>query len=486
MDILDSNAKPLNFWDVVLARAPDAGGYMSLKDGVSDETVVYPLSSSTGVPQNVLDCCFSICPQHQYAARAAALNHATTLSSLNQACDNGGTEESERAKMMEEARSDAEDGHTRLIRAEEEEKLHNATVDQRYASRPVRFGDIIQLRASDGRFLSVRRTMAQVERAHLRISVVEDGDEGSWLQILPAYKYRRRGDAVVSGDMAVLIAVHYGNQAVHVSDQALPYLANPNSGDRALFAREVNAAVNPTRFKLSLFSRADSSQTRSPGSRQLGNTPVSVAQPLCLWHRELEAFLVCNTGSPFNPRDVSIKFERPDSTVVLPPEGLQTCINSNAIWMLEPDLVEDFNNGEASSKYKWRIRHMASGDYLLCDNPSEFDGEAAGQLTVRALGMNTHFLWKLVLNPECQDIEENSAVSVMWEEAMYLQSAASEEWLVGTARNEGKWHYAELQVTHSLSLWHHAELQVTRSLSLRRHAELQVTRSLSLWHHAEL
>jgi len=72
---------------------------------------------------------------------------------------------------------------------------------RRKSGDTVTYGSIVQIQSVSGRqFLTQTKNRAELDSLAMEVSMLRNGNEGSWWKIIPAEKIRAYGDAVIFGD----------------------------------------------------------------------------------------------------------------------------------------------------------------------------------------------------------------------------------------------------------------------------------------------
>lgn len=138
------------------------------------------------------------------------------------------------------------------------------------AVRLHRYGQVVQLRhVSTGRFVTVKKTSAHVERGALQVVLQQDGEPGSWLTVLSGYRTKAEGSHVRVNEIVSFVSTAFAamglrTSAAAVRDQAmLPLNVHPNVTSTV----EVCAASQESStFRAVLFRRSPLSGSSSKTS----------------------------------------------------------------------------------------------------------------------------------------------------------------------------------------------------------------------------
>jgi hypothetical protein len=131
------------------------------------------------------ECLFRICPQLSYTAQVSLQKMNKATCSVEQ--------------------------YDFAVKKDKREKKRNADVMKTFFDnqRDFCFGNVCQLQhVKTGKFVTAfSRTLAKMDKDAYRVQLVEHGDEGSWFQLSPLFKYRVQGKPIYHNDQITLRSV---------------------------------------------------------------------------------------------------------------------------------------------------------------------------------------------------------------------------------------------------------------------------------------
>ena len=258
---------------------------------------------------------------------------------------------------------------------------------KKVAGQSVSFEQPVQfLHVASNKFLSCRKTEAQLERQNYKVGLDEYSNDSTVFRFLPCYKHQKDSEGTIFVTDSLYIAsvnnildkvpyLHISNPiSVNTKKEKLEVFQTQKKGTKVVSQSaskenqkkktkiEVNISLeSSTRLKINYYSRYLES----------GNNYLECGDTVWLNHSELAATLVCVTKFIDNQFKFNIQF---DGNRVSD-HFKQFIGNTNGMWVIEN--VDYQNGGFIQWNESYRFKHLGSGFYLTVKKTREKNQQEA-------------------------------------------------------------------------------------------------------------
>eukprot|EP00198_Chlamydomonas_reinhardtii_P012135 XP_001701472.1 ryanodine-inositol 1,4,5-triphosphate receptor Ca2+ channel [Chlamydomonas reinhardtii] len=252
------------------------------------------------MPPDLKDCIFEVTRKFQYTQKKMLINQLTTVGLVPEEVfaevkEDGPDADGNFHEYLlshKSIRSKERNALMKLFRGYRNEKKTNESEYLQIVGDSILYGQTFQLRHVDtNKFLTIKRTAADVEVRALKVVLDEGGDEGSWFQVFSGYRTKAEGSRLEPGDVIALkgLAFSPGSNSqsewpgLHVSsiriedikrEDMLPVEKNPY----LTASKEVSAAPEVSAFKVIPFAVHERSTRLDPplNERMRGMSSISI------------------------------------------------------------------------------------------------------------------------------------------------------------------------------------------------------------------
>jgi hypothetical protein len=321
-----SNTTPLCVGDVIFISG--IGNeidhcYISA-DGFADNKVGVNLGDSRAT--NVRDCLFRVTNQLSYSARDSleVLRRAASVTPDRLA--------------YEEMRADRET-------EKNVEKLSNSQLQ----GVPVHYGQTVQLQhVKSSKFLTLSaRMLADVEKECMRLSLSEGGNMGSWLKLMPRFRFRSEGATVHVGDQVMLECERLLGSFVRCDPRGLAtFMSDPQRCEVNVKHAE---GGQPMGWRVQSFSSHSEEAERY----------LQVGQAVRIYHAEADSFVAISCAGPRAPKQAAPYLMANKNT-----DNAVHVENMSAKQIFVIEMLDPECGGDVHWYEQYRLRHVGSGKYL--------------------------------------------------------------------------------------------------------------------------
>ena len=238
------------------------------------------------------------------------------------------------------------------LRAQKEQEHNSAVLEsKKYQGQPITYGQVVQLQhVKTSKFVTVQgKTLAEVQKECVALRLEDNGGPGSWLRIMPGFRFQPEGTVVNLNDQVKLEALSMMGCFVHCDS------SGGATFREAAHLCEVNV------------KQAD--ETAASGWRMLAHTPcdvhdarhyLQVGQVVRVFHPEAEAFVAASCVPRHNiPEGRKLPYLMANKHT----SALHTD-NRSAKQMFVIELPNSVGGGAVLWDEEYRLRHLGTGMYL--------------------------------------------------------------------------------------------------------------------------
>ncbi|PNH09605.1 Inositol 1,4,5-trisphosphate receptor type 2 [Tetrabaena socialis] len=354
----DLATRSLKYGDTVYFKVDGKQAFVSAHDRQLPQVRVEDLGNTADSPPDLKDCLFEVTKKLQYTVKKVLISELARHGVVPEDVLGevyGGTDA---ASAFEEAlgqlikKDKARQKVVDLFQGYLREKKVNDEEFQQVVGESVLYGQPIQLRhVATDKYVTIKRTAAEVERGALKVVLEEGGNEGSWFQVSSGYRTKPEGARLMPGEVVVLKGLAFTGNGLHIStsDISDPTMLPVDKHPYIAGSKEVSASPDVSAFKVIPFS-VHEKVLPTIRQRVCGMNSVSI--------QDLVANSVyINFLGAVNEKELYFEspLTRPDPNRIGGPDT----------WRMELVLEGGKWCGmPVTHKCKLRIRHLPTGTYL--------------------------------------------------------------------------------------------------------------------------
>ncbi|ETW10336.1 hypothetical protein, variant 1 [Aphanomyces invadans] len=300
-------------------------------DGFVDERLGCISMSTHDAAQQLEGCLFKVLPKLSYEAHKALLRVKAQF-------------------------AEGSDKYILMAQQAKVESDLNATVCRRTDEdgQVVLYGQTIQLQhVQSGKFLTSRvKTLADVDKTCMKLTLQAEGSTKCWFTFLPRYKTRSVGSSVEFNDAVCLSRAKYTKHFLHLSQRSFPR--------DELMRKEINMNAKETIVKVIKYAAAMADAGRS----------LHAGKFYRIFHLEGQGYITMSANPHAATKPPYLRPIRPSTTFNAPDNfTLKSLFVLEKANPLEGGCVTDWDD-------RYRLRHLATGRYLAL-GPQYTPGDAS-------------------------------------------------------------------------------------------------------------